>query len=272
MKHFLLCLIILCSLAKAIAQEGSAYIGTRRVQIKDYSIKQLHGQNVLTLETLTTGFYDADGNLVEQYVMQGNLTYQGKTITKISRDPWFKETLHYNHMNLLATRKVELETGETGEYTHLEYDNQGKVLKKNESRIFKETGDTWQLAYNQVGYIQNYSQVIQDSCSRVIEKRVFDSFDDLQQTHYYIYDNDDNLKSVVEVSASDQLLGKSLYDYDDKGNMLKQSLYDSQNQILESTTYTYDEKDRLLQSSYTVWNPRYGHVPNLKRQKDYIYD
>ncbi|MDI3503999.1 MAG: hypothetical protein PWP64_935 [Candidatus Cloacimonadota bacterium] len=272
MKAITLIVLMSCLIVMAPAQEGPAYANTKRVTIKDYTVKQLHGDNILTLQTQTTGFYDDMGNLTEKYIMQGNLTYLGKEISKIKQDPWFKECLKYNYMNLLSSRSLELQTGEKGENTYLEYDNKGKLLKKTESRILKETGDTWEFHYNQVGYVYEYYQVVKDSTSKIIAKKVFDYFDDLQETHYYVYNKLNKLQSIHEVSPSDSLICKRLYEYDEAGNLLKESLYDHQEQILEATTYAYDEQNRLLQSSYAVWHPRFGHVPSLKRQTDYFYD
>lgn len=272
MKAITLIVLMTCLIMIAPAQEGPAYTNTKRVTIKDYTVKQLHGENILALQTQTTGFYDDNGNLTEKYIMQGNLTYSGKEIVKIKQDPWFKERLVYNYMNLLSSRSVELQTGEKDEYTYLEYDNKGKIVKKTESRVFKETGDVWEFNYNQVGYVYEYYQIVKDSTSNIIEKKVFDYFDDLQETHYYIYDNDNRLKSIHELSPSDSLMYKHLYEYDQVGNLLKVSLYDQEEKILEATSYAYDEQNRLLQSSYSIWNPRFGHVPRLKRQTDYFYD
>ncbi|MCB5262256.1 MAG: hypothetical protein LHW64_00805 [Candidatus Cloacimonetes bacterium] len=271
-QQLLLIVLCLCALGSLWAQTGEAYIGTRKVQEKDYSIKQLHGQNVLTLETVTTGFYDNKGNIVEEIIMQGNMTYKGKTFIKIDQDPWYKETLNYNHMNLLSLRKVELVTSEDKEKIYLEYDNKGKLLKKIETKIFTQTGDGWEFVYNQVGYVPQYSQIIKDSTHKIMENRVFNYSDDHIKSYYYAYNKDSLLEKMVEISATDTLLSKSIYEYDEAGNLLKESLYDQDEQLVEFTAYAYDEKNRLLQSSYTEYSPRFGRTPNLRRQKDYIYD
>jgi hypothetical protein len=255
----------------AWAQEGPAYIGLEKAQEKAYTVSQKHGKNVLTLQTDSSIFYDKNGFIVEKYHLQGNLTYKGKTIINRQQDSSTIETLQYNHMNLLSGRKVEYLDALYGESTKIEYDAKGKILSKTSTRTHSMSADLWDLQYNQVGYVASYFQVTKGAGNKVLEKKLFDYKDDLQETLFYSYDEADQLTSILALSPSDSVVFKMLYSYEDE-NLVEEQKLDGMDQILESITYAYDANNRLIQRSEFYWNPRFGRIPNLRRQFDYSYE
>lgn len=271
MKQTLLTILLVTFYGAICAQEGVAYSGLVQAREKAYSVSQKHGRNILYLDTETTIFYDKDGNIVEKYILQGNRTYKGKTLINRRKDPNTIEILHYNHMNLLAGRIVEFADTTKGEVTEIEYDAKGKILTKKTTRGYAKNSDLWEFHYNQVGYVESYFLISKDYSAKISEKRLFDFKDDLLETHYYSYDDAERLTRIIALCPGDSVAFQMLYKYDN-GNLVEEQRLDNMDQVLESVNYIYDANNRLLQRSEFLWNPRFGRIPNLRRQLDYSYE
>lgn len=271
MKKITLCLLLLCMAVTLISQEGLAYQQTSEVHEKYYEVRQKHGRNVLTLTTTSKGFYDEDGDIIDKHIYKANRTYLGRIKKNKSQNPLTVETLNYDYMSQLNLRSVQLYGADPRECTSLEYDAKGKILNKTSTRIRENTDELWQLDYNQVGYIFQYFQVETDTSGTVLQKNKYNYFDDLVEVHYHIYDDTGLMQGLLVMATSDTLLYKREYKHDDKGNLIEENLYNHKDKIIESERYTYDDQNRIVQKSFLIWNPRYGVVPNLRKQWDYEY-
>ena len=267
----MLCLAAMVLTGTLFAQEGPSYKGTLEVHEKYYQVSQKHGKNILSLATFSTGYYDNEGFLVDRIIQKGNKTHMGRVVQNRSQNPEVLEVLSYNYMGLLASRKVEIAGDIEGEKSIIEYDSNGKILSKTSVRIDPHNDHYWTLEYGQVGYVQRYLQDIRDSYARVQERRVYDFKEELSEIHNYIYDNQEQLIAIIAQDPHDSLLFKHEYTYDENSNLLLEKYYEGEDKLLKSTNYSYDEKNRLIQKLEYIWNPRYGVIPQLKKQWDYTY-
>lgn len=268
-KILLMCVMALSS--TLFAQEGAAYIGTREVLEHHYDVSQKYGRNVLSLEQITTGYYDNAGSIVEKVIQKGNRTFMGRTVHNKSSNPVALETLEYNYMNLLSARKVDIQGSQAGEKTQIAYDAKGKILSKSSTRLQRSKAALWTLEYNQVGYAHRYYQSLIDSSLMVQEQRVFDYNDELSEIHHYLYDTDQRLIGIVAQSPSDSTIFRREYHYDYLGNLIESKYYTGEDQLIQSQRYSYDDHQRLIQSSEYVWNPRFGVIPELRKMREYSY-
>jgi hypothetical protein len=260
--------MLVCALE---AQEGIPYIGTKEVHERACEVHQSHGRNVLNLSTISTGYYDADGNIIDQVIQKGNKTHLGRRVQNISKDPETKEILEFNHMNLLSSRSVEIAGEKTGETTHIEYDAKGKITKKQSTRLSLAKSELWTMDYNQVGYVHRYAQSIDDDSPKLMQQKVFDYSDELIEIHNHLYDEDDRLIAIIAVNPQDSILFKQEFRYDYIGNLIEEKYIESEDTLIKSIRYSYDDKNRMTQRSEFAWNPRFGVVPQLKKQSDFSY-
>ncbi|MCB5259257.1 MAG: hypothetical protein LHW48_02115 [Candidatus Cloacimonetes bacterium] len=272
MKQSVLITVITILMATLFAQEGEAYRGLQKAYRKTYVAKQKYGRNVLSLATQSTCFYDSQGNIIEEYHMQANRTYKGKTIKNICIEPSYTELLQYNHMNLLSSRSVEYTDAQTHEATTIEYDAKGKIIKKTSIKSSESHPELWELHYNQVGYIASYFKVILDSSAKISQKKLYDFKDDLLETHIYSYDDNNNLVNIIALSPEDTVLFRKEYYYNDIGCLIEKSKYNEVDAITESIHYAYNDNRRLILQSEYLWNPRFGTIPNLTKQIEYVYE
>ncbi|MEF3694566.1 MAG: hypothetical protein V3576_04380 [Candidatus Cloacimonadota bacterium] len=271
MKKSLFILTLLVIVLSLAAQEGPSYRGLARMTEKEYSFRTEFGRNDPVLETVTTGLYDDLGRLLERRISRSNLTYLGRIAYNRTFDPYTLETVHYNHMNHMTRRSVEISGDNPLESTLLEYDQRGRILSKISNRVYPETGDLWSLEYNQVGYIHRYFQTQMDSTGRVNLRIKYDYQDDPVEKHYYFYNQAGDLAEICAMASSDTLLFRRVYAYDEAGNLIAEELYDHTDTISENLSYSYDEDKRLKQKSRFAWNPRFGGRPVLIRQWEYSY-
>lgn len=271
MNKIILCLFFTGMAVLLLAQEGIAYTKTKEVHEKYYEVRQKNGRNVMTLTTTAKGFYDDEGDIIDKHIYKANRTYLGRIKKNKSKNPYTVETLNYDYMNQLTLRSVVLYGDDPRESTSLEYDAKGKILNKTSTRIRENTDELWQLDYNQVGYIYQYFQVGADSTGKVMVKHKYNYYDDIVEMHYYIYDDKGMQQGLLAMSTSDTLVFKREYIHDDKGNLIEENLYNHKDKIVETERYTYDDKNRIIQKSFLIWNPRFGVVPNLRKQWDYEY-
>ncbi|PKN78600.1 MAG: hypothetical protein CVU48_07905 [Candidatus Cloacimonetes bacterium HGW-Cloacimonetes-1] len=271
MRKLIYSILVIVSASCLWAQEGPAYTNTNKVLEKHYTVKQKHGKNILTLQTQSTGKYDKSGIITDKVITKGNLTFWGRTTRNQSNDPYTMETLNFDYMNLLNSRSVEIRGANPKESTIIEYDSKGKILSKHSTKVFEPTQDLWEFNYSQVGYVQEYYQVLQDSTKHILQKNKYDYFDNLVEKHYYVYDSKDLLVEIYAMSASDSLLFKNDFIYDASSNMIESNKLNNQEKLLETERCYYDDKNRMIQKSRFVWNPRFGTIPNLVEQSDYEY-
>jgi len=262
-----LCLLCCCSLL--LAQEGTAYKGTKELYEKQYTVTQKNGKNVMTLSARISGEYDAEGNLVFAQKQKGNKTYMGYVRKNISSDPPTIETVEYNHMNQIGIRKLESIDPKTGDSTLIEYDAKGKILAKTSIRHHQNS--LWTMEYNQVGYISRYYQSVMDSTNRISERLVYDYADELKELHTYLYDSSDLLTAIVAFNPEHEVIGITEYIYDERGNCIEEKHYKDEDTITNSIQYQYDAKNRMIQRSEYRWNPRFGTFPQLQKMYEYSY-
>lgn len=280
------CLLVICCLFASLSgQEGKAYIGTNEVIERTFDVRQKYGRNVMTLATKSIGIYDSLGYIQETQIYQANLSYLGRRIRNVSQSPTSVEILDYNYMNMLSSRSVEVFGTDPRESTVVVYDTKGKILQKSSTRVHEISQETWNLEYNQVGYVNQYFQIIQDKQQRVMLKNKFNYYDDLVEKHYYIYNDMQHLIQILAMSASDSsttaislvpapadtMIFRREYSYDDNANLTEERLYNHKGQITESEAFVYDDRNRVIQRSYYIWNPRFGTIPNLRKQVEYAY-
>lgn len=251
------------------SQEGQHYVGSKEMLEKHYEVSQKHGKNNLKLATIKRGYYDEEGNLVDQIIQQGNKTYLGRIRKHISKDPYTVETLEYDHMQQLVSRKVEIAGAKEGELTTLEYDTKGKLVNKSSIRIYQD--QLWTLDYSQVGYVANYIQSIGDEANRISEQRVFDHADELKEIHSHLYDRDNRLLAVVAQNPEDSVLFRIEYKYDYLGNIIEEKHFEGEDALVSSIRISYDDSNRILQRAEYIWNPRFGTIPQLRKQSEYSY-
>ncbi|MDD4035454.1 MAG: hypothetical protein PHO16_08580 [Candidatus Cloacimonetes bacterium] len=251
------------------SQEGQHYVGSKEMLEKHYEVSQKHGKNNLKLATIKRGYYDEEGNLVDQIIQQGNKTYLGRIRKHISKDPYTVETLEYDHMQQLVSRKVEIAGAKEGELTTLEYDTKGKLVNKSSIRIYQD--QLWTLDYSQVGYVANYIQSIGDEANRISEQRVFDHADELKEIHSHLYDRDNRLLAVVAQNPEDSVLFRIEYKYDYLGNIIEEKHFEGEDTLVSSIRISYDDSNRILQRAEYIWNPRFGTIPQLRKQSEYSY-
>lgn len=251
------------------SQEGQHYVGSKEMLEKHYEVSQKHGKNNLKLATIKRGYYDEEGNLVDQIIQQGNKTYLGRIRKHISKDPYTLETLEYDHMQQLVSRKVEIAGAKEGELTTLEYDTKGKLVNKSSIRIYQD--QLWTLDYSQVGYVANYIQSIGDEANMISEQRVFDHADELKEIHSHLYDRDNRLLAVVAQNPEDSVLFRIEYKYDYLGNIIEEKHFEGEDALVSSIRISYDDSNRILQRAEYIWNPRFGTIPQLRKQSEYSY-
>ncbi len=271
MRKMIVTILLIFSAYCLWAQEGPAYANTKKVFEKHYTVKQKHGKNILTLQTQSTGKYDKSGIIIDKVITKGNLTFLGRTTRSQSNDPIAMETLNFDYMNLLNSRSVEIKGANPQESTLIEYDSKGNVLSKQSTRVYEPTQDLWEMDYSQVGYAHAYFQVIQDSSKHILQKNKFDYSDNLIEKHFYVYNSDDLLVQIYAMSASDSLVFKNEFEYDQNSNLIESTKFNGKDEILESVRCYYDDKNRMVQKSRFIWNPRFGTVPNLSEQSDFVY-
>ncbi|MDD4310477.1 MAG: hypothetical protein PHO32_08865 [Candidatus Cloacimonetes bacterium] len=282
MKRFTLIALILGVAVVLAAQEGTAYKNTAQVIEKSYDVRQAHGRDKLTLATKAIGTYNSNGIIVDKIIYKANNTFLGRISRNQSYNPYTLETLNYNNMNLLNSRSVEIAGKLPGEATIIEYDTKGKILNRTSNRIYEPTQEIWSMNHNQVGYVYHYFQAALDNNQRIQITCKYNTMDELEQKQYYTYDAQNQLISIVAMSASlpslnadpaleDTLIYKKEFLYDDQGNLFEENLYDHKEKIVETERMVYDNKNRLIQKSFYIWNPRFGVVPNLRKQSDYEY-
>ena len=255
-----------------IAQEGQPYVGTKEVHERAFAVRQSHGRNILTLNTISTGYYDAQGNIVDQVIQKGNKTHLGRRVQNISSNPATKEILDFNHMNLLNARSVEIAGDLPGESTFLEYDAKGKLINKRSLRLHQAKSELWTLDYSQVGYVHRYAQSIADESTRLMQQNVFDYADEFIEIHSYLYNEDDRLIALIAMNPQDSLLFRQEYRYDYVGNLIEEQYFEAEDTLVKSIRYSYDDMGRMIQRSEFAWNPRFGVIPQLGKQADFSYN
>lgn len=268
-RNLILLIVLLSLFGIVAAQEGPHYAGSREVHEKQYGVSQKHGRNILNLAKICVGYYDEEGNLVDQQIQKGNKTYLGRIRKNISKNPLSVETLEFDHANQLISRKVNLAGDKQGETTFMEYDAKGKILNKISKRMYQD--NVWTMEYSQVGYVARYIQSLQDSIATVQGQRVYDYNGEIIENHSYIFDLDDRLLAIVAQSPADSVIFKKEYRYDYQGNLIEEKHFQGEDSLTESFRYSYDDQNRMVQSSEYYWNPRFGVIPQLRKQSEYSY-
>jgi YD repeat-containing protein len=122
------------------------------------------------------------------------------------------------------------------------------------------------LSYFPKGVLDRYRvYVYPEEGTRLLQEKLYDSEDTLQQRVEYRYNDRDLRTEKAVYDAEGELQRKHEYSYDADGNLTEDTLYDGNGEMQSRSEYRYDDSGRKVQ-----WRV-YDSNDNLMAYTKYIY-